>query len=91
MPDELKTTAALVLAAWLVAASAAGAEEARPERLQGIDRSVLSATYALGAFEPTYTPPAPGSYTLPVIASLGDAASTWPLSSVPRRASVPVT
>lgn len=61
-----------VLIALLVAAGVAGAEEAVPERLQHVDRSTLSDTYAPGVFEPEYTPPAPGTYELPVIRKVGD-------------------
>jgi cytochrome c peroxidase len=56
----------------LALASIAGAEEAAPERLRGVDPQALSATYALGGFVPEYTPPAPGTYTLPVIDTVGD-------------------
>ncbi len=53
-------------------ASAAGAEEAAPERLRNVDPQALSATYALGGFVPEYTPPPPGSYALPVIDTVRD-------------------
>jgi cytochrome c peroxidase len=56
----------------LALASIAGAEEAAPERLRGVDPQALSQTYALGGFVPEYTPPAPGSYTLPVIDTVAD-------------------
>jgi cytochrome c peroxidase len=66
---RLVVTLALTL---IWAAGAAGAEPAAPERLQGVDRSQLSPTYAPGVFAPEYTPPAPGTYALPVIASIED-------------------
>lgn len=47
--------------------AAAAAEGAR-----GIDPSTLSYTYTVGSFAPEYTPPAPGSYTLPVIKAVSD-------------------
>ncbi len=47
-------------------------ETAVPERLQHVDRSALTHIYAPGVFEPTYTPPAPGSYELPVISKVED-------------------
>ena len=50
----------------------ARAEPAAPERLEHVDRSTLSETYAPGVFEPEYTPPPPGSYALPVIRRLAD-------------------
>jgi cytochrome c peroxidase len=56
----------------LALAAIAGAEEAAPERLRGVDPQALSATYAVGGFVPEYTPPAPGTYTLPVIDTVGD-------------------
>jgi cytochrome oxidase Cu insertion factor (SCO1/SenC/PrrC family) len=43
-----------------------------PERLQRVDRSTLSETYAPGVFEPEYVPPAAGTYELPVIRKVGD-------------------
>jgi cytochrome c peroxidase len=57
----------------LLAAAIAGAEEIAPaERLRYVDRSLLSHTYTAGAFIPEYTPPASGTYTLPVILSIAD-------------------
>ncbi|MEO6028487.1 MAG: SCO family protein [Candidatus Binatia bacterium] len=53
-------------------APVARAEVAAPERLQNVDRSTLSFTYEPGVFEPQYTPPAPGTYELPVIARIED-------------------
>ena len=63
------------IAAALIAAGAAlapAAEPARSDRLRSVDPDVLSYTYALGPFAPEYAPPAPGSYALPVIQSVGD-------------------
>jgi cytochrome oxidase Cu insertion factor (SCO1/SenC/PrrC family) len=62
----------IAIVAVLLGAAVVGAEDAHPDRLQGVDRRTLSPTYALGAFEPTYEPPAPGSYALPVIARVDD-------------------
>ncbi len=59
-----------VLIAVLCLAATTHAETAAPERLQHVERSELTHTYAPGVFAPEYTPPAPGSYTLPVIASV---------------------
>ncbi len=64
--------AALVSLLTLSAAPALPAETAAPERLQNVDRSTLSYTYEPGVFEPRYTPPAPGTYELPVIARVED-------------------
>lgn len=62
----------LAVAVLLLRVSAAVAEEAHPERLQDVDRGALTPTYAFGAFEPDYEPPAAGSYTLPVIRRVQD-------------------
>jgi cytochrome oxidase Cu insertion factor (SCO1/SenC/PrrC family) len=43
-----------------------------PERLRGAAPADLAYTYAIGGFVPEYEPPAPGSYTLPVIDTVGD-------------------
>ena len=40
--------------------------------MQGVDPSTLSQTYAPGGFVPEYAPPPPGSYALPVIATIED-------------------
>lgn len=56
----------------LLLAGVAAAETADPERLQHVDRSTLTDTYAPGAFEPTYAPPPPGTYALPVIRIVAD-------------------
>jgi len=50
----------------------ASAETSAPERLQHVDPSTLSQTYAPGVFEPEYTPPAPGTYELPVVDTVDD-------------------
>jgi cytochrome oxidase Cu insertion factor (SCO1/SenC/PrrC family) len=42
------------------------------DRLHGIDPADLAYTFALGSFTPEYTPPAPGSYALPVIKTVAD-------------------
>lgn len=61
-----------ILIALLLCAGVAGAEEADSERLQHVDRSTLSDTFAPGVFEPEYAPPAPSTYELPVIRKVGD-------------------
>jgi cytochrome c peroxidase len=48
------------------------AETASPERLRGLDPTDLSHTYAIGAFTPEYEPPAAGTYSLPIIRTVGD-------------------
>ena len=64
---------ATALIAGLAASGAvARAEPADSERLRGVDRGALVTTYAPGVFEPEYQPPAPGTYTLPVIARVSD-------------------
>src|SRR5205814_1753993 len=37
-----------------------------------VDRAEAAYTYAVGVFRPEYTPPAPGTYTLPPIATVTD-------------------
>lgn len=56
----------------VLCAAVAAAEPAAPERLQHADPTTLTDTYAPGAFEPSYTPPPPGSYELPVIRTVRD-------------------
>ncbi len=68
-------TARAVLVGALVAALVApvgAAEVAHPERLRGVDARELAYTYAVGGFVPEYEPPAPGSYDLPVVATVHD-------------------
>ena len=60
-------TALLALAGLVALAGTAAAEEARPERLRGIDATDLALVYGVGGFTPEYEPPAPGTYALPVI------------------------
>src|SRR5207237_30304 len=55
-----------------LAAPAVAAEVAAPERLRGVDPAALGYTYAVGTFAPEYAPPAPGSYTLPIIQTVHD-------------------
>jgi len=55
-----------------LAGPAVAAEVAVPERLRGVDPAALGYTYAVGTFAPEYAPPAPGSYTLPVIQTVHD-------------------
>src|SRR5207237_7209510 len=45
---------------------------AHPERLRRRDARELAQTYAIGGFVPEYEPPAPGSYVLPVVATVHD-------------------
>ena len=56
----------------LLAAVAAAGEPALPERLHGVDPAALTYTYGVGGFAAEYEPPAPGTYTLPVIATVHD-------------------
>lgn len=72
MRDEALRLAAIAGALVWALVATAQAEEAAPERLRGVDPKSLSTTYAPGVFEPEYEPPAPGSYTLPVIARVAD-------------------
>jgi cytochrome oxidase Cu insertion factor (SCO1/SenC/PrrC family) len=43
-----------------------------PESLRGVDARALAYTYTVGHFAPEYTPPAPGTYELPVVDTLDD-------------------
>ncbi len=63
-------TALIVLG--LLAGAARGGEPAQPERLHGVDPAALTYTYGIGGFAPEYEPPAPGTYTLPVVATVRD-------------------
>jgi len=60
---------ALLLA---LAGLAAAEEAAAPESLRGVDGRELGYTYTVGHFAPEYTPPAPGTYELPVVDSVED-------------------
>lgn len=53
-------------------ASAARAEETAATRLRGVDPADLAYTYGIGAFVPEFEPPAPGTYTLPVVDEVSD-------------------
>jgi len=65
-----RALAALLLA---LAVSAAHAEEpVAPDSLRGVDGRELGYTYTVGRFAPAYTPPAPGTYELPVVDTLDD-------------------
>ena len=56
-----------------LAGLATAAEEAvAPESLRGVDARELGYTYTVGRFAPEYTPPAPGTYELPVVDSVED-------------------
>jgi len=49
-----------------------GAAAAGDPRLGAVDPAAARYTYAVGAFAPEYTPPAPGSYSLPPINTVTD-------------------
>ena len=53
----------------LAAVAARAGDDAR---LRAVDPAELTYTYAVGGFAPEYTPPAPGSYALPPIATVTD-------------------
>jgi len=55
-----------------VGAARGGELPVSPQALRGVDASALAYTYAIGSFVPEYTPPAPGTYELPVIDTLDD-------------------
>jgi cytochrome oxidase Cu insertion factor (SCO1/SenC/PrrC family) len=55
-----------------LAGLAAAEEAAAPESLRGVDGRELGYTYTVGHFAPEYTPPAPGTYELPVVDSVED-------------------
>jgi cytochrome oxidase Cu insertion factor (SCO1/SenC/PrrC family) len=62
--------AALVLLG--VGAARGGEAPVSPQALRGLDAGALAYTYAIGSFAPEYTPPAPGTYDLPVIDTIDD-------------------
>lgn len=55
-----------------VATARGGEVPVAPQALRGVDASALAYTYAIGSFVPEYTPPAPGTYELPVIDTVDD-------------------
>src|ERR1700746_282095 len=59
-------------AAGLAGPVLAADEHAPAERLRHVDPAELSYTFAVGSFTPEYTPPPPGSYTLPSIKVVTD-------------------
>ena len=66
----IRLTTLLLLAC---ATTAPGGElPVAPQALRGVDARALAYTYAIGSFVPEYTPPAPGTYDLPVIDTLDD-------------------
>jgi cytochrome c peroxidase len=69
-----RAAAAMVAVALIGAAAPAPAGEvaAAAERLRSVDAAALSYTYGVGSFTPEYTPPAAGSYALPVIDTVAD-------------------
>jgi cytochrome oxidase Cu insertion factor (SCO1/SenC/PrrC family) len=62
------TRAALLVALVTAAAHPVAAREAPGT----VDPAEAAYTYAVGPFAPEYTPPAPGSYALPVVDTIGD-------------------
>jgi cytochrome oxidase Cu insertion factor (SCO1/SenC/PrrC family) len=64
----IRLIALLLALAGLAAAEVAAA----PESLRGVDGRELGYTYTVGHFAPEYTPPAPGTYELPVVDSVED-------------------
>jgi cytochrome oxidase Cu insertion factor (SCO1/SenC/PrrC family) len=62
----------LALLAVLAGLAAAAEEAAAPEGLRGVDGRDLGYTYTVGRFAPEYTPPAPGTYELPVVDTVED-------------------
>jgi cytochrome c peroxidase len=60
----------MLAAGALLVAAAAGAGD--DPRLGAVDPAELTYTYAVGSFAPEYTPPVPGSYTLPTIDTVTD-------------------
>jgi len=67
-----RTVVALAVALLTRAGLGAAAEVAQPERLRGVDPAELTLTFGVDGFRPEYVPPAAGSYTLPVITTVGD-------------------
>jgi cytochrome oxidase Cu insertion factor (SCO1/SenC/PrrC family) len=70
-----RTFIAVVLTGTLAApalATAAGRSHEEVLPPHAVDRSALTYTYVKGTFEPEFDPPAPGTYTLPVIDRVRD-------------------
>jgi cytochrome c peroxidase len=68
-----RASALVALGALLAAGPSRGADDsAHPERLRGVDAADLAYQYGVGGFVPEYEPPAPGSYALPVVDTIGD-------------------
>jgi cytochrome c peroxidase len=65
-------TAAVAGAIVVAIAVTISAEEPATDRLRAVDPADVAYTYAVGAFRPEYTPPAPGTYALPAIATVSD-------------------
>ena len=65
----IRAVAALLV---MLAGAAAAEEPVPPGSLRGVDPRALGYTYAVGSFAPSYTPPAPGTYELPVIDTVDD-------------------
>ena len=63
---------ALALLVALAGLAAAAEEAVAPESLRGVDGRDLGYTYTVGHFAPEYTPPAPGTYELPVVDTVDD-------------------
>jgi cytochrome c peroxidase len=62
----------LAVAACALGLAAAGAVESADPPRPRIDPGEVAYTYTIGPFTPEYEPPAPGSYTLPVIERVDD-------------------
>jgi cytochrome oxidase Cu insertion factor (SCO1/SenC/PrrC family) len=56
----------------LLETSRALATDPAVDQHPAVDAAALTYTYAVGTFAPEFTPPAPGTYTLPVVDDLGD-------------------
>jgi cytochrome c peroxidase len=65
---------AAILCATLLGIPSSGTTDdgAHPERLRGGDAAGFAYTYGVGGFAPEYELPAPGSYALPVVDTIGD-------------------
>ncbi len=68
----MRRVGAAVAATAVALAVTVGAEESPTGGARRVDSSDAAYTYAVGVFRPEYTPPAPGTYALPPIATVSD-------------------
>lgn len=68
----LLIAALMLVRSGLVASGVAFAEDDAAKRKPPLGHDAVTYTFAIGAFDPAYTPPPPGSYRLPPIDTVSD-------------------